>query len=119
MEKCEEGNTSHGDSHGKLFIDGDGQAESKDGSCDRNFHREKGDSEHAKNSADEHERDKGQGNSPDRTSAHLSAEDPDAEHRQKMIQTQNGMGEAIGESQRFMAGVGKEGGGQKAEKEKN
>jgi hypothetical protein len=36
-----------------------------------------------------------------------------------MIQTQNGMGEAIGESQRFMPGVGKEGSGQKAKKEKN
>ena len=119
MKECEESDSSHGESHGTLFIDRDGQAENKDGSGNRNFHREKGDSEHAKDSADEHERDKGQRNSPDRTTAHLSAEDPDAEHRQKVIETQNGMGEAIGESQRFMAGVGKEGSGEKAEKEKN
>jgi hypothetical protein len=33
-----------------------------------------------------------------------------------VIGTKNGMGEAIGESQRIMAGVGKEGRGQKAEK---
>jgi hypothetical protein len=118
MEKGEEGNTSHGDSHGKLFIDGDGQAESKDGSGDRNFHREKGDSEHAKDSANEHERDKGQGNSPNRTTAHLSAEDPDAEHRQKVIQTKNRMGKAIAESQCIMASVGKEWGRQNAENEK-
>jgi hypothetical protein len=37
MKEGEEGDTSHGESHGKFFIDGDGQAEGKDGSGDRNL----------------------------------------------------------------------------------
>jgi hypothetical protein len=73
MKEGKEGDTSHGESHGKFFIDGDGQAEGKDGSSDRNLDREKRDSDHPENSTDEHEANEGERYGPDRTTPHLGA----------------------------------------------
>jgi hypothetical protein len=45
----------------------------------------------------------------------LGAQNADAEHRKKVIKSENGMGEASCESQRIVASMSKEGGGQKAD----
>ena len=115
MKEGEEGNSSHGKSHGKLSIDRNRDAQCKDRGSDGSFNREKGDSKHAENSTHEHEGDESKGNSPYRTASHLGAQNADAEHRKKVIKSENGMGEASCESQCIVASMSKEGGGQKAD----
>ena len=108
MKEGEEGDSSHGESHGKLSIDRNRDAQCKDRGSDGNFNREKGDSKHAENSTHEHEGDESKGNSPYRTASHLGAQNADAEHSKEMIQTEDRVAEACGKAKWAGPRMGKE-----------
>ncbi len=118
MEEGKEGDASHDECRGKLFIDGNGRTKGEDRKGDGNLNGEKRDPYDTEDTADKHKADKGEGNGPDCASAHLGAEYSDTQHRQQVIRSKHWMGEAAGESQCAMTGVGKEGCGQKAKEEK-
>jgi hypothetical protein len=108
MKEGEEGDSSHGESHGKLSIDRNRDAQCKDRGSDGNFNREKGDSKHAENSTHKHERDESKGNSPYRTASHLGAQNADAEHRKKVIKTEDRVGKACSKAEWAVTRMGKE-----------
>ena len=87
MKEGKESNADHGKKDRDFFIGGNGESESQHGNCDPDLHGKEGNSDHAEDSAYEHEAHEGGGDCPDSAPAHLCAEHADAEHGEKVIQS--------------------------------
>jgi hypothetical protein len=116
VKEGKEGNPRHGEADGESFVCSNGQTQREDRDGDTDFHREKGQAEHSQKTAHQHERDKGQGHSPNGTASHLGAENPNTEHGQEVVGSEYGMSKAVGKTKGIVSGMGEQRGREKAEK---
>ena len=107
-ETVEEGeNADDGSARPEREADGEGDEKTKkeNGGEDAGFHHGKLEARHAEDAAESHHANEAGGNGPDGAAAELGGPEADGDHGEEVIQTEDGVGDAVGEAVE-MSGTG-------------